>query len=210
MERSEPVVGVVLCGGKSSRMGGGDKCLLELGGESVLARILHLLRPQVTETIINANGDPSRFADFGLPVIEDSIAGLAGPLAGVHAGLEWVKAHANGVRSVVTIASDTPFFPSDLVQRFLTALADEPALAVAASREGVHPVVGLWPVAIAPKIEEALGRGMRKAGAFAKDHGAIEVFFEPTRVGQGYVDPFFNINRPGDLAHANDLLRGAP
>jgi len=209
MKISEPVVGVVLSGGRSCRMGGGDKCLLKLGGESVLDHILDRLRPQVIEIIINANGDPSRFAEFGLPVIADSIAGLAGPLAGVHAGLEWVKAHANGVRSVATVASDTPFFPSDLVRRFLSALEDEPALAVAASREGVHPVVGLWPVAIAPKIEEALGRGMRKAGAFTKDHGAIEVFFEPTRIGEGYVDPFFNINRPEDLAHANDLLRGA-
>ncbi len=208
MERSEPVVGVVLCGGRSSRMGGGDKCLLELGGKSVLARILHRLQPQVTAIIINANGDPSRFAEFGLPVIADSIAGLAGPLAGVHAGLEWVKAHASGVRSVATVASDTPFFPSDLVQRFLSALEDEPALAIAASREGVHPVVGLWPVAIAPKIEEALSRGMRKVGAFTKDHGATEVFFEPTQIGEGYVDPFFNINRPEELAHANDLLRG--
>ena len=170
-------------------MGGGDKCLLKLGGEPVLARILDRLRPQVIQIIINANGDPSRFSDFGLPVIADSIAGLAGPLAGVHAGLEWVKAHANGVRSAVTVASDTPFFPSDLVLRFLSALEDEPALAIAASREGVHPVVGLWPVVIAPKIEESLGHGMRKAGAFTKDHGAIEVFFELARIGEGLSIP---------------------
>jgi molybdopterin-guanine dinucleotide biosynthesis protein A len=208
MEINEPVVGVVLSGGRSSRMGGGDKCLLQLGGEPVLARILHRLRPQVIEIIINANGDPSRFADFGVPVIADSIAGLAGPLAGVHAGLEWVKAHTSGIRSVVTVASDTPFFPSDLVQRFLTALEDDPALAVAASSEGVHPVVGLWPVAIALLIEESLRRGMRKAGAFTKDHDAIEVFFEAARIGGRLVDPFFNINRPEDLARADALLRG--
>lgn len=210
MEITETVVGVVLSGGRSSRMGGGDKCLLRLGGEPVLARILHRLRPQVTEVIINANGDPSRFADFGLPVIADSIDGLAGPLAGVHAGLEWVKAHASGVRSVVTVASDTPFFPSDLVQRFLSVLEDDPTLAIAASSEGVHPVVGLWPVTIAPQIEESLLRGMRKAGAFTKDHGAIEVFFEPARIGERLVDPFFNINRPEDLALADALLREDP
>ena len=207
MKISEPVVGVVLCGGRSSRMGGGDKCLLQLGGEPVLARILDRLRPQVTQIIINANGDPSRFSDFGLPVIADSIAGLAGPLAGVHAGLEWVKAHASGVRSAVTVASDTPFFPSDLVLRFLSALEDDPALAVAASSEGVHPVVGLWPVVIAPQIEESLRHGMRKAGAFTKDHGAVEVFFEIARSGKRFVDPFFNINRPEDLAYADGLLR---
>jgi molybdenum cofactor guanylyltransferase len=208
MKISEPVVGVVLSGGRSRRMGGGDKCLLKLGGEPVLSRILDRLRPQVIEIIINANGDPSRFADFGLPVIADSIAGFAGPLAGIHAGLEWVRTHAQGVRSVLTIASDTPFFPSDLVHRFLSALGDERAIAVAASSEGVHHVVGLWPVAIAPKIEEALRHEMRKAGAFTKENGAIEVFFEPTRVGEKLVDPFFNINRPEDLAYANDLLRG--
>jgi molybdopterin-guanine dinucleotide biosynthesis protein A len=208
MEITEPVVGVVLSGGRSSRMGGGDKCLLRLGGEPVLARILHRLRPQVVEIVINANGDPSRFADFGLPVIEDSIAGLAGPLAGVHAGLQWAKAHASGVRSVVTIASDTPFFPSDLVQRFLSALEDDPALAVASSSEGLHPVVGLWPVSIAPQIEESIHRGMRKASAFIKEQGAIEVFFEPARIGEKLVDPFFNINRPEDLENANVLLRG--
>ena len=114
MEVTEPVVGVVLSGGRSSRMGGGDKCLLQLGGEPVLARILHRLRPQVIDIIINANGDLSRFAEFGRPVIADSIAGLAGPLAGVHAGLQWVKAHASDVRTVVTIASDTPIAVASL------------------------------------------------------------------------------------------------
>jgi molybdopterin-guanine dinucleotide biosynthesis protein A len=206
MDITEPVIGVVLSGGRSSRMGGGDKCLLTLAGRPVLTRIVDRLRPQVSRVIINANGDPSRFAEFGLPVIGDSIAGLAGPLAGVHAGLEWVKAHASGVRSVVTVASDTPFFPSDLVQRFLSELGDDPGLVVAASSEGVHPVVGLWPVAIAPLIEESLRRGMRKAGTFTKDHGAKEVYFTPARIGERSVDPFFNINRPEDLAHAESLL----
>jgi len=177
-----------------------------LGGEPVLARILQRLRPQVLDIIINANGDPSRFADFGPPVVADSIAGLAGPLAGVHAGLDWVRTHASGVRSVVTVASDTPFFPLDLVQRFLSALENDPALAVAASSEGVHPVVGLWPVSIAPQIEDSLQRGMRKVGAFTREHGAIEVFFEPACVGEKLVDPFFNINRPEDLEHADALL----
>jgi molybdenum cofactor guanylyltransferase len=207
MEIFEPVVGLVLAGGRSSRVGGGDKCLLELGGEPVLARILQRLRLQVTEIRINANGDPSRFANFGLPVA-DSIPGLAGPLAGVDAGLELVTTHPNGVRSVVTIASDTPFFPSELVQLFRSALEDGPALAVAGSSEGVHRVVRIWPVAIAPKIEEAFGRGMRKAGAFAKANGAKDVFLEPSRIGEKLVDPFFNINRPEDLALADALLRG--
>jgi molybdenum cofactor guanylyltransferase len=207
MKITEPVVGVVLSGGRSSRMGGGDKCLLQLAGRPVLTRIVDRLRPQVSRVIINANGDPLRFADFGLPVIADSIAGLAGPLAGVHAGLEWVKTHAKGVRRIATIASDTPFFPSDLVQRFLSEPGDYPVLLVAASSEGVHPVVGLWPVAMARQIEESLRCGMRKVGAFTKEHGAIEVFFAPVRISETVVDPFFNINRPEDLTHAEALLR---
>lgn len=210
MKITEPVVGVILSGGRSSRMGGGDKCLLRLGGEPVLAHIIDRLRPQVTDIIVNANGDLARFADFDLPVVADSIAGLAGPLAGVHAGLEWVKAHAGNVRSIVTIASDTPFFPVDLVQRFLSATEHHPVLVVAASSEGVHPVVGLWPISIAPQIEESISRGMRKAGAFTKDNGALEVYFEPSRIGDRLVDPFFNINRPEDLELANALLREAP
>jgi molybdopterin-guanine dinucleotide biosynthesis protein A len=206
MDITEPVVGVVLSGGRSSRMGGGDKCLLPLAGRPVLSRIVDRLSPQVSRVIINANGDPSRFAEFGLPVIEDSIAGLAGPLAGVHAGLEWVKTHAKGVRSIATIASDTPFFPCDLVRRFLSSARDDPALLVAASAEGVHPVVGLWPLTMAPQIEESLRRDMRRVGAFAKEHGATEVFFSPVHVGENLIDPFFNINRPEDLAHAESLL----
>ena len=206
MDITELVVGIVLSGGRSSRMGGGDKCLMPLAGRPVLSRIVDRLSPQVSRVIINANGDPSRFADFGLPVVADSIAGLAGPLAGVHAGLEWAKTHASGVRSVITVASDTPFFPSDLVQRFLSEAGDDPGLLVAASAEGVHPVVGLWTLSLAPAIEESLRRDMRRVGAFAKEYGAKEVFFAPVRIGATLVDPFFNINRPEDLAHAKSLV----
>ena len=184
------VVGVILAGGRSSRMGGGDKCLLPLAGRPVLASVIARLRPQVSDLIINANGDASRFADFGLPVIADTIGGLAGPLAGVHAGLEWVKANAPDVGFVVTVAGDTPFFPSDLVQRFLAELADHPALLVATSEEGVHPVVGLWPIAMAPQLEDSLAQGVRKVGAWTKQQGAREVFY-----------------RPEELAEADALLR---
>jgi molybdopterin-guanine dinucleotide biosynthesis protein A len=201
------VVGVILAGGRSSRMGGGDKCLLPLAGRPVLASVIARLRPQVSDLIINANGDASRFADFGLPVIADTIEGLAGPLAGVHAGLEWVKANAPDVGFVVTVAGDTPFFPSDLVQRFIAELADHPALLVATSEEGLHPVFGLWPIAIAPQLEDSLAQGVRKVGAWTKQQGAREVFFEPTNVGGRQVDPFFNINRPEELAEADALLR---
>jgi molybdopterin-guanine dinucleotide biosynthesis protein A len=207
MEFTERVVGVVLAGGRSSRMGGGDKCLLPLASQPVLAHVVDRLKSQVSDLIINANGDASRFADFGLTIIADSVAGLAGPLAGVHAGLEWVRENAPDVRYVVTVASDTPFFPSNLVHRFLAQLKDHPTLLVAASEEGVHPVIGLWPVAMAPQLEDSLKQGMRKVGAWTKDHGALEVFFAPVKVAGRLVDPFFNINRPEELAEADALLR---
>ena len=188
-------------------MGGGDKCLLPLAGRPVLASVIARLRPQVSDIIINANGDASRFADFGLPVIADTIGGFSGPLAGVHAGLGWVKANAPDVDYIVTVASDTPFFPSDLVHRFLAEVTDHPALFVATSEEGVHPVVGLWPLAMAPLLEDSLAQGIRKVGAWTKQHGAREVFFPPVKVGGRHIDPFFNINRPEELAEADAVLR---
>jgi molybdopterin-guanine dinucleotide biosynthesis protein A len=207
MELPERVAGVVLVGGRSSRMGGGDKCLLPLAGRPLLARIIERLRPQAGDLVINANGEPSRLASFGLPVIADSIAGHAGPLAGVHAGLEWAKANVQGVRYVVTVAGDSPFFPTDLVQRFLAALAqDSSRICVARSEEGVHPVFGLWPVAIAGEIETSLRQGARRVSAWVAQHEAKEAFFPPVMIGGRPIDPFFNINRPEDLAEADALL----
>ncbi len=207
MELSERVVGVLLAGGRSSRMGGGDKCLRPLGDRPILAHIIERLEPQVSGMIINANGEPSRFAGFGLPVVADSVAGYAGPLAGVHAGLEWVRANRPDIRHVVTVATDTPFFPTNLVSRFLAESNDQPTLLVARSEEGMHPVIGFWPVAMSSALEASLKQGMRKAGAWTKDHGAIEVLFPPVEIGGRLVDPFFNINLPKDLAEADALLK---
>jgi molybdopterin-guanine dinucleotide biosynthesis protein A len=208
MDVLERVVGVLLAGGRSSRMGGGDKSLRSLAGKPVLAHIVSRLRPQVSAMIINANGDPSRFAAFHLPVVADSIAGFAGPLAGVHAGLRWAEAHAPGVSHIVTLATDTPFFPQDLVQRLVAeARDDEGALLVAKSADGVHPVIGLWPVAIVRELEQSLMQGVRKVGAWTAEQGAREVMFPAVAIGGRVVDPFFNINRPQDLAEAEALLQ---
>jgi molybdenum cofactor guanylyltransferase len=206
MSVHEPVFGILLAGGRSSRMGGGDKCLRMLGGRPILARIIERLKPQVSGMVINANGDPSRFVPFGLPVVADSIGGFAGPLAGVHAGLEWVKANRPDIRHAVTVATDTPFFPADLVRGFLAVLKDKPALLLARSGEGVHPVIGLWPVALAAELEASLQQGMRKAGAWTEQHGAVEVPFPDVEVKGRRIDPFFNINKPGQLAEADALL----
>jgi molybdopterin-guanine dinucleotide biosynthesis protein A len=206
MSVSEPVAGILLAGGRSSRMGGGDKCLRLLGGRPVLARIIERLKPQVSCMVINANGEPSRFAEFRLPVVVDAISGFAGPLAGVHAGLEWVKANRPSIRYAATIATDTPFFPADLVRKFLGEAQGNSSLLIARSAEGVHPVIGLWPVSLAPVLEASLRRGEHAVGKWAAAHGAAEVFFPETEAGGRPIDPFFNINRAEDLAHANALL----
>lgn len=206
MSPTAPVVGILLAGGKSSRMGGGDKCLRPLGGRPILAHIIERLKPQVSDMIINANGEIGRFAGFGLKVVEDSVTGYAGPLAGVQAGLAWIKRNRPDSAYGVTVATDTPFFPADLVQRFLAELGNRPALLVARSAEGVHPVIGLWPIALADDIKDALKHGLHKVGGFTEQHGAIEVPFPPVRIGGTEIDPFFNINRPEDLAAAEALM----
>ena len=207
MNASKSIVGVLLAGGQSRRIGGGDKALRPLGGKPVLAHVVARLKPQVSAMIINANGEASRFAEFDLPVVADSITGFAGPLAGVHAGLSWVKANRPGIDYVVTVAADTPFFPTDLVTQFLAAQKDQSTLIVARSEEGLHPVIGLWPVSMVTALELSLKQGVRKASAFVQERGAIEVFFPRIEIGGRLIDPFFNINSPEDLTKADALLK---
>ena len=202
------IVGVLLAGGRSSRMGGGDKCLLPLGGEPMLTHIIARLSPQVSDLVLNANGE-SRFAAFGLPIVMDRLGGQIGPLAGVHAGIEWATANRPGSRFVITAATDTPFFPTDLVSRFLASLeGGEPKLLVARSEEGVHPVFGLWPVSLAPAIETSLAGGMRKVRTWVREHQAEEIFFPSGEMRGRKIDPFFNLNHPEELAEAEVLLGG--
>jgi molybdopterin-guanine dinucleotide biosynthesis protein A len=207
MSPGETVIGLLLAGGKSSRMGGGDKCLRLLAGRPIIARIVERLKPQVPGIVINANGDASRFAAYGLPVIADRIAGFAGPLAGIHAGLEWIKANCAGASHAVTVASDTPFFPLDLVRCFLNERRQDESFLVARSDEGVHPVIGLWPITLASAIEDFLKREKRKVGRFAEEQGAVEVYFPKVEIGGVVMDPFFNINEPEELAKADMLLK---
>jgi molybdopterin-guanine dinucleotide biosynthesis protein A len=204
----EIVVGVLLAGGRSSRMGGGDKCLLPLAGRPILTHIIDRLSTQVSDLVINANGELARFSEFGLPVIADRLGGHVGPLAGVHAGIAWARANRPESRFVITAATDTPFFPGDLVSRFCSAIkGGDPRLLVARSEEGVHQVFGLWPVTLASALEHSLESGMRKVGDWVKAHGAEEVAFPPGKIGGRFIDPFFNINRQEDLAEAEALLQ---
>lgn len=201
--RQLPVLGVLLAGGQARRMGGGDKCLQPLGGRPILARVIARARPQCTELILNANGDPARFAGFGLPVVADVIEGFPGPLAGVLTGLEWARAHRPDLPWVATIATDTPFFPTDLVAALVEAVeSGHVDLACAASEGRPHPVFGLWPVHLADDLRQAMvEEGIRKVDVWTARHRLIEVAF-PTAP----IDPFFNTNRPDDLAEAERLL----
>lgn len=207
-KRNSSVVGVLLAGGQSRRMGGGDKCLLEVGGKSLLNHVIERLQPQVDTLILNANGDAQRFASYGLEVVADPIPDHAGPLAGVLAGFTWARSHAPNARWVATAATDTPFFPRDLVTRLLQATQDRyPAIALAASGGRQHPVFGLWPTALASDLQEALHAGVRKVLDWTDRHDTVTVTFEDTIVGNERLEPFFNANRPADLERAERLLR---
>nr|WP_321249338.1 molybdenum cofactor guanylyltransferase MobA [uncultured Ruegeria sp.] len=209
--------GVILAGGLATRMGGGDKGLLQLGGQSLLTRVIDRLAPQVDGLALNANGDPSRFSVLNLPVLPDTIEGFAGPLAGVLAGLDW--AAEQGADTIVTAAADTPFFPRDLVARLMQAAegqahplvlattprtGDEALKSGGGKRVNRHPTFGLWPVALRDDLRAALQDGLRKVVLWTDKHDGREALF-PTDP----FDPFFNVNTPEDLERAQTLLEQA-
>ena len=198
-------LGIILAGGLATRMGGGDKSLLQLGGRSLLSLVIDRLAPQVSSIALNANGDLARFADFGLPVLPDSIAGYAGPLAGVLAGLDY--AAELGADHIVTAAADTPFFPQDLVEVLqLAAKMDDTNIALAATPDPDRgtlrqPTFGLWPVSLREDLRAALNDGVRKVVQWTSRHNAADAMFP-----NWDFDPFFNINRPEDLQKAEAML----
>jgi molybdopterin-guanine dinucleotide biosynthesis protein A len=198
------VAGVLLAGGQSRRMGGGDKCLRPLAGRPLLAHVIERAKPQVGPLVLNANGDPARFADFGLPVAADVVEGFAGPLAGVLTGLEWTAANAPDCTHVASFASDAPFLPMDLVARLTAAMAEKGAeLACAASRGRSHPVFGLWPVRLAGALRRAIVEGeVRKVDVWTSRYRLATADFPMLETPAGPLDPFFNANHPDDLAAA--------
>ena len=200
------VVGLLLAGGQSRRMGGGDKALRLLDGISLLDRVIERLCPQVNALVLNANGDPSRFARFNLPVASDSVPGFAGPLAGVLAGLDWAVSHRSDCPYVVSVATDAPFLPTDLVARLAQGLDETGAdLACAASGGRCHPVFGLWPVRLRDDLRQAVvDQAIRKVDLWTARHRLATVPFDDQPV-----DPFFNANRPDDLETAAGLLKAA-
>jgi molybdenum cofactor guanylyltransferase len=202
------IVGLLLAGGQSRRMGGGDKALLPLAGRTLLDHVIDRVRPQVGALVLNANGDPSRFARFGLPVVPDSIADFAGPLAGILAGLDWAAANRPDCGVVASVATDAPFLPADLVARLVEGMNDAGAeLACAASLGQTHPVIGLWPVHLREALRDAVvAEGIRKVDRWTSRYRLATVPFLDEPPG---VDPFFNANRPEDLERAAALASRA-
>ena len=208
MTAAHDIVGVILAGGQSRRMGGGDKSLLNLGDKPMLGHVVARFGPQVSRMAINANGEPDRFAPFGLPVVSDTIEGFVGPLAGVLAGMTWARAAAPEARWVATVSADAPFIPSDLVARLAAAVAMRPmAIAIAESAGELHPVIGLWPVAHLQDLESELKAGVRKVLRWTDKHGTVPVQFSLVKIGDVEIDPFFNANTPEELNEARRLLQ---
>jgi molybdenum cofactor guanylyltransferase len=197
-----PTVGVLLAGGLARRMGGGDKPLRTIGGRTILEHVIARLEPQCAELVLNANGDPARFAGFGLPVVADTVQGFAGPLAGVLAALDWTAANRPGIEWVLSAATDCPFLPRDLVTRLQRARGEDDAqLAVAASDGQTHPVIGLWSVGLRDELRHALVvEDIRKIDRWTARYRLATVTW-PVQP----VDPFFNANTTDDLAEAERL-----
>jgi len=197
-------IGIILAGGLARRLGGVDKGLVEIAGQPILARLIERLKPQCAALVLNANGDASRFARFGLPVVADEIEGFAGPLAGVLACMDHAAARFPDARDLLSVPADTPFVPSDLAARLAAAREAAGArVAVAASAGRAHHAVALWPLALAEELRRALAQGERRVSGFIARYENVAVDW-PVET----CDPFFNINGPEDLAQAEALARG--
>ncbi len=205
MRRSAAIPGLLLAGGRSRRMGvsaGGDKCLMTLGGRAVLEYVIERAAPQVGRLVLNANGDAGRFAPFGLPVIADSVGEGLGPLAGVLAGLDWAAGQMPDAGFVASFATDTPFFPKDLVHGLCLEIERGAELACARSGGRLQPVFALWPVALRHELRLALvEEGVRKVDRWTARYrlSVVDYAVEP-------FDPFFNLNELPDLAVAEGLI----
>ncbi len=200
-------IGVVLAGGLARRMGGGDKARIRIGGVTVLERIIERLRPQCAGLILNANTDAARFADIGLPVVADSVPDYAGPLAGILAGLDWTAEHATQIEWIVSAPGDCPFLPRDLVTRLHQARVGASALlACASSAKRPHPAAAIWPVELREDLRRALTRdGVRRVTEWSARYPFGMAAWAATPV-----DPFFNINKPEDVAEAGRLAAQYP
>lgn len=200
---STPVVGLILAGGLARRMGGGDKCLLPLAGKTLLQRTIERAQPQVDELLLNANGSSLRFARMRLPVIADQYSNNPGPLAGIHAGLAWLNKDDPDSEWLMSFASDTPFFPKDLVSKLMAAAIDKQVqIAVATTHAGMQPTFSLWHASLLGKIDIVLRSGTiprLQDWITTQKYTAVEFSTKE-------YDPFFNINTPQDLYQAETQI----
>ncbi|MCY4191050.1 MAG: molybdenum cofactor guanylyltransferase MobA [Rhodospirillaceae bacterium] len=202
-DKYPPTVGILLAGGQARRMGGGDKCMQKLAGKPLLAHVIERLEGQVDRLVLNANGDPTRFAPFDLPVAPDTLSGHLGPLAGVLAGMTWATRQAPGVAWILTVATDAPVLPLTLAAALHAAVHDTGAdMACAASGRRHHPVIGLWPTRLRCDLQTA----MEKEDIRKVDRWTARYRLAVAEFPEGPPDPFFNANRPKDLADAEKML----
>ena len=197
-----PVGGIILAGGQARRMGGGDKCLKLLSGQTLLSRIIGRVKPQISILILNANGNTERFLDYKLPTVSDVIGEFAGPLAGILTGMEWMRHHHQEVEWLVSIPGDAPFIPQDFVMRCLKAAWRTGTDIICAKSAGrAHPVCALWKVKLADELRLAIERdGIRKIDKWSSNYLVHHEEF-PTYP----IDPFFNINSEEDLLLAEAM-----
>lgn len=197
-------VGVILAGGQSRRMGGGDKCLLYLHEKTLVQHTLDRAKPQVNTLLLNCNGEEARFNFVGLPIVKDIFEGWRGPLAGIHASLNWMAENHPSSKWLASFAADTPFFPEDLVARLLEhAEKNGCEVVVATHKNEMQPLFALWNISLLHKLEGHLqNNGNPKMQAWIKSQEYICVEFEKV-----YQDPFFNINTPADYDAAEYMIR---
>lgn len=203
MTHKTDICGVILAGGQSRRMGGGDKCLATLGGRTLLHYSLDAAESQVGPILINSNSDPILFSEYGYPVVPDVVRGFVGPLAGILTGMEWARVNAPQCNWIMSFASDAPFIPYDLAQRMMVKVENDGAdIACASSGGRFHPVFAIWPIRLAGSLRNAIvDEGVRKVDHWTASHKLTVVEYQS--VG---LDPFFNINNPEDLELAAKLL----
>ncbi len=200
-EQNNKICVVILTGGLSSRMGGGIKSLEKFNDKTIFDRILQRITPQTKNIIINANEDDNRFNEYNLPIIKDKLTGHLGPLAGIHTSLHWIKYNIPQIGWLVSVPSDTPFFPKNLLNKlFLKALKNNKKIVLAKSNDKIHPVIGLWKSDLLEDLEENLNNGTRKIMMWAQRHP-----FDTHNFDQKFFDPFFNINFREDLAKAKEI-----
>ncbi len=198
---------LLLAGGQSRRMGGGAKFLKKLGSKTLLMHIIDVLRPQVGEFALNMNMEAHGDVPSDIPVIKDSVSGFAGPLAGILTGMEYFNKKNVHSSHMLSVPTDAPFIPSNLVTRLASEIEGTTSKIVMANSVGrVHPVVALWPLSLAADLRAVLVKeDLRKILVFANRYPRSEVIWDES---EG--DPFFNINRPEDLAEAERRLSHSP